>query len=104
MTKFAAFSLVLIVLVISSFYRGHACPSVQAAPNPLPRWIYIPQNAGPRPNPGLRALRVDRGLNYLYVVLLILLGLYEMKYSIDNMISFSKFHSSSVCCTETKQC
>ena len=62
MTKFAAFSLVLIVLVISSFYRGHACPSVQAAPNPLPRWIYIPQNAGPRPNPGLRALRVNRGL------------------------------------------
>ena len=102
MTKFAAFSLVLIVLVISSFYRGHACPSVQAAPNPLPRWIYIPQNAGPRPNPGLRALRVDRGLNYLYVVLLILLGLYEMKYSIDNMISFSKFHSSSICCTKTK--
>ena len=25
-----------------------------------------------------------------------------MKYSIDNMIFFSKFHSSSVCCTKTK--
>ena len=52
MTKFAAFSLVLIVLVISSFYRGHACPSVQADPNPLPRWIWT----GPRLNLGQRAL------------------------------------------------
>ena len=62
MTKFAAFSLVLIVLVISSFYRGHACPSVQAAPNPLPKWIWAPHL-------GQRALRFNGGLiTYIRII------------------------------------
>ena len=64
MTKFAAFSLVLIVLVISSFYRGHACPSVQAAPNPIPRRIRLVR----APNPVRRTLPFNGGLitYYLY--------------------------------------